>query len=56
MARSLTVKHTEKPGTSSLFNAFLILAAAWLGLSLLASAFVSEADAAPEASALINAE
>lgn len=56
MARSLTIKHTEAPGTSRLFNAFLLLAAAWLGLSVLASAFVGEADAAPEQNAVFNAE
>lgn len=32
MARSLVVKHEEKPGTSSLLNAFLVLALAWMGL------------------------
>lgn len=56
MARSLTVKHTEAPGTSRLFNAFLLLAAAWLGLSVVAAAFVGEADAAPEQSSVFNAE
>lgn len=30
MARSLTVKHDEKPATSSLLNAFLLLAFGWL--------------------------
>lgn len=44
MARSLTVKHEEKPGTSTLFNSFLILAVAWMvGGAVLASV----ADAAP---------
>lgn len=44
MARSLVVKHEEKPGTSPLFNSFLILALAWMvGGAILASA----ADAAP---------
>lgn len=44
MARSLVVKHEEKPGTSPLFNAFLVLALAWMvGGALLASV----ADAAP---------
>ncbi len=35
MARSLTIKHTEKPQTSSLFNAFLLLAFGWLVVSVL---------------------
>jgi hypothetical protein len=39
MARSLTVKHEEKTGTSSLLNLFLLLAFAWLaGMSVMASA------------------
>lgn len=38
MARSLVVKHEEKPGTSALFNSFLFLALAWMvGGALLAS-------------------
>lgn len=45
MARSLTVKHEEKLGTSSLLNAFLFLAFAWMaGGALLAS--MNEAAAA----------
>lgn len=35
MARSMTVKHTEAPGTSRLFNAFLLLAFGWLLTSML---------------------
>ena len=35
MARSLTVKHTEAPGTSSLLNAFLLVAFGWLVASML---------------------
>lgn len=35
MARSLTVKHTETPGTSGLFNLFLALAFGWLLVSML---------------------
>ncbi len=39
MARSLTVKHEEKAGTSPLLNAFLILALAWMiGGALIANA------------------
>lgn len=30
MARSLVVKHEEKVGTSSLLNAFLLIALAWM--------------------------
>lgn len=49
MARSLTIKHTEKPGTSGLFNGFLILAACWLGMAMLGSALsIGDADAAAE--------
>ena len=35
MARSLTVKHTEAPGTSGLLNAFLLVAFGWLVASML---------------------
>jgi hypothetical protein len=39
MARSLTVKHEEKLGTSPLLNAFLVLALAWMfGGALIANA------------------
>lgn len=37
MARSLVVKHTETPGTSSLLNAFLLVAFGWLVLSMVFS-------------------
>lgn len=33
MARSLTVQHEEKPATSSLFTAFLLLAFGWMAVS-----------------------
>lgn len=56
MARSLTIKHTEAPGTSRLFNVFLLLAVGWLGLAVVASAFSGEADAAVEQSSVFNAE
>lgn len=47
MARSLVVKHEEKTGTSSLLNAFLLLALAWMvGGALLASS-TEDAVAAP---------
>lgn len=50
MARSLTVKHEEKLGTSSLLNAFLFLAFAWMvGGAFLAS--MNEASAAAPVSA-----
>jgi hypothetical protein len=35
MARSLTVQHDEKPSTSPLFNAFLLLAFGWMALTAL---------------------
>lgn len=38
MARSLTIKHEEKPSTSYLLNFFLALAFGWLMLSALAAA------------------
>lgn len=56
MARSLTIKHTEAPGTSRLFNAFLLLAVAWLGMSVVAAAFAGEADAAPDQSTVFHVE
>jgi hypothetical protein len=44
MARSLVVKHEEKPGTSTLLNSFLLIALMWMiGGAILASM----ADAAP---------
>ncbi|MCP4808261.1 MAG: hypothetical protein GY913_27905 [Proteobacteria bacterium] len=49
MARSLTVKHTENPETSSLFNGFLLLAFGWLVMGMVVAAFsVSDADAAEQ--------
>lgn len=49
MARSLTVKHTEAPGTSSLLNAFLLVAFAWLVASMLFAGVSASAatDSAP---------
>ena len=38
MARSLTVKHEEQPATSTLLNAFLLLAFAWLATTAVVSA------------------
>jgi hypothetical protein len=43
MARSLTVKHEEKLGTSPLLNLFLFVALAWMVLGAVLS---SSADAA----------
>lgn len=37
MARSLNVKHEEKPGTSPLMNAFLALAVGWMVIGALVS-------------------
>ena len=51
MARSLVVKHEEKLGTSPLFNAFLVLALAWMvGGALLANAAPPAPTVVPEAS------
>ncbi|MBT3219475.1 MAG: hypothetical protein HN348_10320 [Proteobacteria bacterium] len=36
MARSLTVKHDEKPATSPLFTGFLLISIGWLMLSAFA--------------------
>lgn len=56
MARSLTVKHTETPGTSSLFNVFLAIAFGWLLLSMFAAASASsDATDAPSLE-MINAQ
>jgi hypothetical protein len=50
MARSLSVKHEEKPATSSLLNFFLILAFGWMGLSAVASSFAANTEAPAAAS------
>lgn len=56
MARSLTVKHEEKPATSPLFTAFLVLACAWMAATAL-SAASTDAVASPAMSgALINGQ
>lgn len=47
MARSLTVKHEEKLGTSSLLNAFLLLTLAWMAAGAV-FAGMNDAVAAPE--------
>lgn len=44
MARSLTVHHDEKPATSSLLTAFLLLAFGWMALSALVGV-ATDADA-----------
>ena len=38
MARSLTIKHEEKPSTSPLLNAFLLLAFGWLAVTAMVAA------------------
>jgi hypothetical protein len=47
MARSLTVKHEEKLGTSPLLNAFLVLALGWMAAAVLLAP--AEAGDAPPA-------
>lgn len=42
MARSLTVKHDEKPATSSLLNVFLLVAFACLVLASVAGASTAD--------------
>ncbi len=49
MARSLTVNHDEKPSTTPLFTAFLVLAIGWLAAATL---FNSGADAEAPAEAV----
>ena len=44
MARSLTVKHEEKPATSLIMTAFLVLAVVWMAAS---AVFASPAPEAP---------
>lgn len=46
MARSLTVAHNETPATSSLFNAFFLLALGWMVLATFTSAS-AEAEPTP---------
>jgi len=45
MARSLTIKNTEKPATSRLFNVFILIAMAWLMAGMLVAG-LSVGDAA----------
>ncbi len=45
MARSLTVKHEEKPSTTPLFTAFLLLACAWMAATALSAASAEETSA-----------
>jgi len=44
MARSLTVKHEEKPATSLIMTAFLILAVVWMTASAVFASPVPDAD------------
>lgn len=46
MARSLTIKHEEKPGTSSLLNVFLLLAVGWMAITALVAS-TADASTAP---------
>lgn len=48
MARSLTVKHEEKLGTSSLLNSFLLVTFAWM---IAGAVFAGSADASAAADA-----
>ena len=48
MARSLTVKHEEKLGTSSLLNSFLVVTLAWMVAGAI-FASTTEASAAGDA-------
>lgn len=56
MARSLTVKHEESTGTSSLFTAFLLLACAWLAAAAVSSASAEHQGVEAQPAALFNAE
>ena len=51
MARSLTVKHEEKPATSLIMTAFLVLAVVWMAAS---AVFASPAMDAPTAAPQIS--
>ena len=53
MARSMTVKHEEKLGTSPLFTAFLLLAFGWMAAS---AAFSATSDPATAPTAPFLAE
>ena len=46
MARSLTIKHDEKPATSSLLNVFLLLAVGWMAVTALVAS-TADASTAP---------
>lgn len=47
MARSLTVKHEEKPGTSSLLNSFLLLALGWMVVGAVLASMANAASPEP---------
>lgn len=53
MARSLTIQHDEKPATSTLLNAFLLLAFGWLAMTAIVTAISEPVTAAP---AIIDAQ
>ena len=53
MARSLVISHQEEPGTSRLFNAFLLIALGWMIAGIfLAGPTTGPAEAPIEASML----
>lgn len=52
MARSLVVKHEEKPGTSALLNAFLLVLLAWMVGGALLAAMADDTPSAQLGSAL----
>lgn len=56
MARSLTVKHEEKPGTSSLLNSFLLLALGWMVLGAVLASMANAASPEPASPAPVVAE
>ena len=45
MARSLTVKHEEKSGTSMLLNTFLVLVASWMVVGAVLASIAEESSA-----------
>ncbi len=56
MARSLTVKHEEKPSTTPLFTAFLLLACAWMAATALSAASAEETGASLPTLGAIDAQ
>ncbi len=56
MARSLTVKHDEKPGTSSLLNVFLLVAFTCLVLATIFGATPAEGLEAVETTPAVSTD